>query len=100
VEEELATERRLEGYSDGSVAVLEIHWEGTNTGPMETPTGDEMPATGKQARVKACQVFEIEDGRVKHPSSARRARRRSPSTTLVRGRGDRLDWLGSRPWRR
>ena len=55
----------LEAYSDGPVAVLEILWEGTNTGPMETPTGDEMPATGKQARVKACQVFEVEEGRVK-----------------------------------
>jgi steroid delta-isomerase-like uncharacterized protein len=90
VEEELATERRLEGfdamlegaqgwkrafpdgrgtvlgaYSDGPVAVLEILWEGTNTGPMETPTGDEIPVTGKQARVKACQVFEVQDGRVK-----------------------------------
>jgi steroid delta-isomerase-like uncharacterized protein len=89
VEEELATESRLEGfdamletaqgwkrafpdaagtvlgaYSDGPVAVLEILWEGTNTGPMQTPTGDEMPATGKQARVKACQVFEVQDGRI------------------------------------
>jgi len=90
VEEELATERRLEGfdamldaaqgwkrafpdgrgtvlgaYGDGAVAVLEILWEGTNTGPMESPTGEEMPVTGKQARVKACQVFEVRDGRVK-----------------------------------
>ena len=89
VEEELATERTLHGfdamleagqgwkrafpdgtgtvlgaYSDGPVAVLEIEWAGTNTGPMEGPTGDEMPATGKAGRVKACQVFEIHDGRV------------------------------------
>jgi predicted ester cyclase len=55
----------LAAYSDGPVAILEIQWEGTNTGPMEGPTGEEMPPSGKQARVKACQVFEVEDGRVK-----------------------------------
>jgi steroid delta-isomerase-like uncharacterized protein len=88
VEEELSTERTLNGfdemleaaqgwkrafpdghgtvlgaYSDGPVAVLELEWAGTNTGPMAGP-GGEMPATGKSGRVKACQVFEIEDGRV------------------------------------
>jgi steroid delta-isomerase-like uncharacterized protein len=90
VEEELATQRHLEGFdamlevaqgwkgafpdakgtvlgacSDAGRAVLELEWEGTNTGPMETPTGEEMPATGRRAKVRACQVFEIEDGRVK-----------------------------------
>jgi steroid delta-isomerase-like uncharacterized protein len=90
VEDELSTERRLEGfdamleaaqgwkrafpdghgtvmraYSDGPAAVLEIVWEGTNAGPMQTPTGDELPATGKRVRVQACQVFELQDGRVK-----------------------------------
>jgi steroid delta-isomerase-like uncharacterized protein len=88
VEEELSTERTLHGfdemleaaqawkrafpdgkgtvvgaYSDGPIAVLEIEWEGTNTGPMESPMG-EMPATGKSGHVKACQVFEVHDGRV------------------------------------
>jgi len=90
VEEELATDRRIEGidamleaakgwkgafpdgkgtvlgaYSDGPVAVLEIEWDGTNTGAMMTPTGEEMPATGRHGSVRAVQVFEIEDGRVK-----------------------------------
>jgi steroid delta-isomerase-like uncharacterized protein len=89
VEEELSTERTLHGFdemldaaqgwkrafpdgkgtvsvafSDGPMAVLEIEWEGTNTGPMQTPTGDEMPATGRSGHVKACQVFEVHDGRV------------------------------------
>jgi predicted ester cyclase len=32
---------------------------------MESPTGEQMPATGKRAQVKACQVLEVEDGRVK-----------------------------------
>jgi steroid delta-isomerase-like uncharacterized protein len=89
VEEELATERTLHGfdemlegaqgwkrafpdargtvlgsYSEGPIAVLEIEWEGTNTGAMDAPDGSQMPATGKSAHVRACQVFEVQDGRV------------------------------------
>jgi steroid delta-isomerase-like uncharacterized protein len=89
VEEELSTERTLHGfdemleaaqgwkrafpdgrgtvsdcYSDGPVAVLELEWEGTNTGPMDNPDGSHVPATGRSAHVKACQVFEVHDGRV------------------------------------
>jgi steroid delta-isomerase-like uncharacterized protein len=89
VEEELSTERTLHGfdemlegaqgwkrafpdghgtvlgsYSDGPMAVLEIEWEGTNTGAMDAPDGSQMPATGKSAHVRACQVFEVHDGRV------------------------------------
>jgi steroid delta-isomerase-like uncharacterized protein len=89
VEEELSTERTLHGfdemlgaaqgwkrafpdghgtvtgaYGDGPIAVLEIEWEGTNTGPMEAPDGSEIPATGRAGHVKACQVFEVRDGRV------------------------------------
>src|SRR5436189_2323730 len=79
VEEELSTERTLHGfdemlqaaqgwkrafpdgrgtvlgaYSDGPVAVLELEWVGTNTGPMDAPDGSQMKATGKSGRVKAC----------------------------------------------
>jgi steroid delta-isomerase-like uncharacterized protein len=90
VEDELATDRRLEGfdamleaaqgwkrafpdgrgmvlraYSDGPAAVLEILWEGTNSGPMQGPSGERLPATGKRVQVQAVQVFEIEGGRVR-----------------------------------
>jgi len=51
-------------YGDGPVAVLEITWRGTNDGPMETPDG-EMPATGRSVEIRACQVFEVEDGKIK-----------------------------------
>jgi steroid delta-isomerase-like uncharacterized protein len=54
----------LGAYADGPIAVLEIEWEGTNTGPMETPDGSQMPATGRSGRVRAVQVMEIRDGRV------------------------------------
>jgi steroid delta-isomerase-like uncharacterized protein len=89
VEEEYSTERTLHGFdemleaaqgwkrafpdghgtvlgsfSDGPMALLEIEWEGTNTGAMDAPDGSQMPATGKSGRVRACQVFEVHDGRV------------------------------------
>jgi steroid delta-isomerase-like uncharacterized protein len=89
VEEELSTERTLNGfdemleaaqgwkrafpdgrgtvlgsYSDGPIAVLELEWVGTNTGPMDAPDGSQVPATGRHGTVKACQVFEVRDGRV------------------------------------
>jgi steroid delta-isomerase-like uncharacterized protein len=54
----------LGSFSDGPMALLEIEWEGTNTGAMDTPDGSQMPATGKSGRVRACQVFEVHDGRV------------------------------------
>jgi steroid delta-isomerase-like uncharacterized protein len=54
----------LGAYSDGPMAVLELEWEGTNTGPMDAPDGSQMPATGRSGRVNACQVMEIRDGRV------------------------------------
>jgi steroid delta-isomerase-like uncharacterized protein len=54
----------IDAYGDGPIAVLEIEWEGANSGPMQLPHGGEMPATGRGGHVKACQVFEIHDGRV------------------------------------
>jgi ketosteroid isomerase-like protein len=32
---------------------------------MVTPTGEEIPATGRHGEVRAVQVFEFEDGKVK-----------------------------------
>lgn len=51
-------------YGDGPVAVLEITWRGTHDGPLETPDG-EMPASGRSVEIRACQVFEVEAGRIK-----------------------------------
>ena len=88
VEEELATQRRIEGidallesnqgwkraFPDangdvtnalerGDVAVLEITWSGTQSGPLEMPDG-EVPASNKRAEVRACQVFRVEGDRI------------------------------------
>jgi steroid delta-isomerase-like uncharacterized protein len=88
-EEEHATQRRLEGadaqveaargwkeafpdgrgtvhsaYVDGNTVTLELTWEGTQSGPMRTPDGQELPATGRRGAVKACEVMEIEGGKI------------------------------------
>jgi steroid delta-isomerase-like uncharacterized protein len=89
-EEELATQRRLDGadaqvdaargwkeafpdgrgtvhgaYVDGNTVALELTWEGTQSGAMRTPDGGELPPSNRRAKVKACQVMEIEDGKIK-----------------------------------
>ena len=89
-EEEVATQRRLEGadaqvdvargwkqafpdgrgtvtgaYADGNAVAIELTWEGTQSGPMQTPDGQEFPPSNRRATVKAVQVMEIEDGKIK-----------------------------------
>jgi steroid delta-isomerase-like uncharacterized protein len=88
-EEELSTQRRLQGadaqvdaargwknafpdghgtvtgaYADGNTVTIELVWEGTQSGPMQTPDGRELPPSNRRATVNACQVMEVEDGRI------------------------------------
>jgi predicted ester cyclase len=51
-------------YVDGNTVTLELTWEGTQSGPMRTPDGQELPATGRRGAVKACEVMEIEGGKI------------------------------------
>jgi steroid delta-isomerase-like uncharacterized protein len=89
-EEELATQRRLEGadaqvdsargwkeafpdghgtvhaaHEDAGTVTVELTWEGTQSGPMRTPDGHELPPSNRAVEVKACQVMEVEDGKIK-----------------------------------
>jgi len=89
-EEEFSTQRRLDGvdaqleaaqgwkeafpdgrgtvhaaYADGDTVTLELTWEGTQSGPMRTPDGGELPPSNKRGTVNACQVMQIEDGQIK-----------------------------------
>jgi len=50
-------------FESGDVAVLEITWSGTQSGPLEMPDG-ELPASNKRAEVRACQVFRVEGDRI------------------------------------
>jgi steroid delta-isomerase-like uncharacterized protein len=89
-EEELATQRRLEGadarveaaqswkrafpdeqgtitgaYSSGNTVAIELTWEGTQSGPMAMPNGQELPPSNKRMTVRSVEVIEIEDGKIK-----------------------------------
>src|SRR3954447_1492069 len=80
-EEEHATQRRLEGadaqvdaargwkeafpdgrgtvhgaHVDGNTVTLELTWEGTQSGPMQAPDGQELPPSNRPGAVRACQV--------------------------------------------
>jgi steroid delta-isomerase-like uncharacterized protein len=89
VYDELATQRKVEGVDDvievwkgwanampdskatfnsevasGNTVVLEMTWRGTHKGPLKMPSGD-IPATGKKFELRACQVVEVANDKVK-----------------------------------
>jgi steroid delta-isomerase-like uncharacterized protein len=49
--------------SDGAV-VLELTWQGTHKGPLQTPAGP-IAATGKRIDIRACVVTEIAGDKAK-----------------------------------
>jgi ketosteroid isomerase-like protein len=51
-------------YEAGDVAIDEGFVVGTNTGPMRMPTGETLPATGKEVRVRSCDVARVEGGEI------------------------------------
>lgn len=50
---------------DGNVVVLPIRWRGTHSGPLTLPTGEILP-TQQKIDFRACQVFDMENGRAVH----------------------------------
>ena len=51
-------------YVDGNVVVVQLALQGTHDGPLQLPFS-ELPATGKQMDAPCCDVFELEDGKIK-----------------------------------
>lgn len=47
----------------GDTAVMELAYEGTHDGPMETPQGG-IPPSGKKVTVRAVMVAQVRDGRI------------------------------------
>ena len=47
----------------GDQIVNEISWVGSNTGPLQTPTGA-LPPTGRSVHSVACEVWRIKDGKL------------------------------------
>jgi ketosteroid isomerase-like protein len=51
-------------HEAGNVAIDEGYLTGTNTAPLPMPSGESIPATGKQIRVRSCDVATVEGGLV------------------------------------
>jgi ketosteroid isomerase-like protein len=50
------------GHESANVAIDEGYVVGTNTAPLPLPSGETVPATGKQIRVRSCDIISVEDG--------------------------------------
>jgi steroid delta-isomerase-like uncharacterized protein len=50
--------------ASGNTAVLEVTWEGTQTGPLDGPAGT-LPPSGKRQVTPAAWVFEFEGDKIK-----------------------------------
>ena len=52
----------LQKHDTGNVAIDEGYLTGTHTGPLPTPSGEAIAATGKQINVRSCDVATVEAG--------------------------------------
>jgi ketosteroid isomerase-like protein len=52
------------GHESGNVAIDEGYVVGTHTAPLSLPSGESVPATGKQIRVRSCDIASVEGGLV------------------------------------
>ena len=51
-------------YVSGNVVIVQLALQGTHTGALTTPMGV-IPATGNKMDAPCCDVFEIENGKIK-----------------------------------
>ena len=54
-------------FASGDTAVIELVWKGVHTGPLQTPT-DTIPASNQPIEMPACQVVQVEGGKIKSAS--------------------------------
>jgi ketosteroid isomerase-like protein len=54
----------LNEYEIGNTAIDEGAVSGTHTGPLETPTGESVPPTGKRVRLRETDLATVENGKV------------------------------------
>ncbi|MFI6039637.1 ester cyclase [Streptomyces sp. NPDC051315] len=59
-----ATYEPLHQYEIGSTAIDEGFFGGRNTGPLQLPDGQTMPATHKEVRIRGVDVATVVDGRI------------------------------------
>jgi ketosteroid isomerase-like protein len=51
-------------YVTGNIVIVQLALQGTHNGPLVTPMGV-IPPTGNRMDAPCCDVFEIEDGKIK-----------------------------------
>ena len=51
-------------FASGDTAVFELVWKGVHSGSLQTPTGI-IPASNKPIEIPACQVMQVDGGKVK-----------------------------------
>jgi len=51
-------------HESGETAIDEGYMTGTNTGPLVSPTGETLPATGRSVRLRACDIATVENGAI------------------------------------
>ncbi|EDY60816.2 conserved hypothetical protein [Streptomyces sviceus ATCC 29083] len=54
----------LHAYESGDTAIDEGVFSGRNTGPIRLPTGETLPATQKEVRVRGVDIATVKDGRI------------------------------------
>ncbi|MGW7723538.1 ester cyclase [Streptomyces canus] len=59
-----ATFESLHAYEVGDTAIDEGVFSGRNTGPIQLPTGETLPATQKEVRIRGVDIATVKDGRI------------------------------------
>ncbi|MEU0069789.1 nuclear transport factor 2 family protein [Streptomyces sp. NPDC006332] len=59
-----ATFETVHAYEVGDTAIDEGFFSGRNTGPIQLPTGEALPATQKEVRIRGVDIATVRDGRI------------------------------------
>jgi ketosteroid isomerase-like protein len=54
----------VHAYEVGDTAIDEGIFSGRNTGPIQLPTGESLPATQKEVRIRGVDIATVRDGRI------------------------------------
>ncbi|MFF7274840.1 ester cyclase [Streptomyces griseorubiginosus] len=54
----------LHSYEAGDTAIDEGVFSGRNTGPIQLPTGETLPATQKEISIRGVDIATVRDGRI------------------------------------
>lgn len=58
------TYEAVHAYEVGDTAIDEGYFTGKNTGPIQLPSGETIPATGKDIKIRGVDFATVKDGRI------------------------------------